>query len=64
MMSRAAAVQDARRASPKAARSVLDGCEHDCILIAETDDEATARCRSSTYGWIKTRRLDAGSRHR
>jgi hypothetical protein len=42
-LSRAAAVQDARRASPKAARSVLDGCEHDGILIAETDDDATLR---------------------
>ena len=41
MLSRAAAVQDARRAPPQAARSVLDGCEHDGILIAETDDDAT-----------------------
>jgi hypothetical protein len=35
-----------RRASPEAARIVLDGCEHDGTLIAETDDEcAPRRCR-------------------
>ena len=28
--------------SPQAARSVLDGCEHDGILTAETDDEAAS----------------------
>jgi hypothetical protein len=42
-LSRADAVQDAHRASPQAARSVLDACEHDGILIAETDDDATHR---------------------
>ena len=31
----------AARPPPQAARSVLDGCEHDGILTAETDDEAT-----------------------
>lgn len=40
MPSRAAAVQDGRRPPPQAARSVLDGGEHDGILAAETDDEA------------------------
>jgi hypothetical protein len=42
-LSRAAAVQDARRASPEATLRVLDGCEHDGILIAETDDDAIPR---------------------
>jgi hypothetical protein len=50
MLSRAAAVQDARRASPQAARSVLDGCEHDGILIAETDDNATPRSLPASKG--------------
>jgi hypothetical protein len=62
-LSRAAAVQDALRASPKATHSVLDGCEHDGILIAETDDDATTdRCR--LHRQIKTRRLEAGCRRR
>jgi hypothetical protein len=59
-LSRAAAVQDARRASPKAARSVLDGCEHDGSVIAETGDDATTGCHRR----IKTRRLDADLRRR
>jgi hypothetical protein len=42
MPSRAAAVQDGCRPPPQAARSVLDGCEHDGILTAETDDEAAS----------------------
>ncbi len=36
---RAAAVRDARRAPPQAARSILDGCEHDGTINAETNDE-------------------------
>jgi len=40
MPSRAAAVQDGRRPPPQAARSVLDGGEHDGTLTAETDNEA------------------------
>jgi hypothetical protein len=40
MPSRVAAVQDGRRPPPQAARSVLDGGEHDGILTAEMDDEA------------------------
>jgi hypothetical protein len=63
-LSRGAAVQEARRASPKAARSVLDGCEHDGILIAETDDDATTPDRCRLHGRITTRRLDAGSHRR
>jgi hypothetical protein len=63
-LSRAAAVQDARRASPKAARSVLDGCEHDGILIAETDDDAISPIAAGFNRRIRTRRLNADSRRR
>jgi hypothetical protein len=61
MLSRAAAVQDARRA----ARSVLDGCEHDGTLIAETDDNAGRTLPSHPrFERTKTRRLDAVSDRR
>jgi hypothetical protein len=63
-LSSAAAVQDARSASPKAARSVLDGCEHDGILIAETDDDANAPIAGGLHARIRTRRLAAYPRRR
>jgi hypothetical protein len=46
------------------ARSVLGGCEHDGILIAETDDDATSRSLPTSTGRIKTRRLNTDSRRR
>jgi hypothetical protein len=52
----------ARRAPPQAARSVLDGREHDGILIAETDDDTPID--AGLHGQIKTRRLDADSHRR
>jgi hypothetical protein len=42
----------------------MDGCEHDGILIAETDDDATTPDPASFHGRITTRRLDAGSHRR
>ena len=35
---------------PQAARSVLDGCERDGILIAETDDNATPQSLPASRG--------------
>lgn len=40
---RTAAVKHARRAPPKAARSVLDGCEHGGIISAEGRQVPEAR---------------------
>jgi len=48
-------------ALPTSARSVLDGCEDEGILIAETNDDAPA---GRLCGSIMPRRLDAGSHRR
>jgi len=50
VLSRTAAVKDGLQATALAARSVLDGCEHDGTLIAETDDDAIPRSLPASAG--------------
>jgi hypothetical protein len=53
--------QDSHPALLTSARSVLDGCEDEGILIEETNDDAPA---GRLCGSIMPRRLDAGSHRR